>query len=142
MKAKLENLNNTYAEFGGTYETKVNCNRYEGDNEQADVTYVLLNGKVFMFKEDPSDGYRSYMADEGQVARPKAARFSLEHAPQKVFVQYGRLKTHKEYSSGDFDGLRLFKGNPAMVAEFGTDNSDDYYPSAVSFVNVEAINEV
>lgn len=138
---KLEQLNETEVEFGGVFDSTYEFKNWREESETANVMYVLLNGLVYEFKEDPSDGYRSHCDDAGPVERPKGAKFSLEHAPIKLFARYGTLVSRDKYSSREFEGLRLFKSknDEKCVAEFGTDNADDYYPSYTTYVNVAAL---
>jgi hypothetical protein len=119
---KLQDLNGKWVLFKGVY----------SDNS---MVYVSLNNKVFGFREDPDDGYRSYMVEEGLVQSPKKAAFSFGKKPVKLFARTGDL--------GSFDGLALFlnEEDHEAVAQFGTDHSDDYYPMARDWVDVQRINE-
>lgn len=139
---KLQDLNGKYIEFGGVYETTYDYNTWRDEPEKATVVYALLDGHVFAFKEDPSDGYRSSCDVEEDVPFPEGARFSMQHSPMKLFAKVGISKDDTEYCDTSFEGLKLFhhEDSEKQVAEFGTSNYDDYYPSYRCSVDVEALN--
>lgn len=139
----LQKLNGKKVLFGGVYETTYKIKDEYASQSTGNVTYVLLDGKIYRFREDPSDGYRSHIKDIQQVKRTASMKFSMEHDPQRVFVHYGKRKSKDGYSYGNaFDGLTLYRGDPTLLAEFGTDNSDDYYPTYISFVDCEKFGKV
>lgn len=118
---KLSDLNNQYVLFKGVF-------------NDGETVLVKINDQVFSFTEDPDDGYRSYMITNGSVTPPDYANFNFELNPVKLFVRYG--------NNGSFEGLELYLTEQSdCVAQFGTDNIDDYYPVAMNFVDVVKINE-
>jgi hypothetical protein len=119
---QLKSLTNEAVLFSGYYQ--------DGSN-----VYVKLGGEVYLFSEDPDDGYRSYMIEEGVVTAPPKARFSFAARPVVLFARYT--------NNGSFTGLELFltEDSTDPVAQFGTDLMDDYYPCAISYVDVAKINE-
>lgn len=137
---KLEDLNEKWIEFGGIFDSSYEVKTWRDETETANIVYVLLNGKVFEFKEDPDDGYRSHCLTEEDVERPLNAKFTLEHAPIKLFARSIELKGS---NYDHFDGIKLFKTpeSEKHVAAFGTDNIDDYYPSYIAYIDVKELNK-
>lgn len=105
-----------------------------------EATYFKLDDKVYAFREDEDDGYRSYGVFEGEALPQQYANeiFNLEHQPIEVLVFENNEKD-------DFNGIYIF-GNPEMCGErknyickLGTDHVDDYYPMCTAeFNSVEA----
>lgn len=96
-----------------------------GDHfEDASVIRVRLDGKVYTAIENPDDGYRSSMD-----------RLFVEDCPIKNTFPPIRVlakkKANDTYAVNDtIELIDVVTGK--VVAEFGTDNTDDYYPSFVS----------
>lgn len=98
-----------------------------------DMDYVMLDGNIYGMKEDPLDGYRSYLLDQGIVERPDGAIFSLEKNPVKLWAVS---------DAGDFEGLFLYtEEGGELIGEFGTANTSDYYPSCRINFDANALTE-
>lgn len=98
--------------------------RYGDCFEDANVIRLRLDGKVYTAIEDPSDGYRSSM-DRLFV---EDCLIKNVFPPVKVLA-----KKKANYTYGVNDTIELIDVvTGKVVAEFGTDNTDDYYPSFVS----------
>jgi hypothetical protein len=87
--------------------------------DDASVCVFCLDGKTYTAKEDPDDGYRSYLGEliEGGTVRNM-------FAPQRVLCSM---------TEGDDEILvmrDLVTGKD--VLSIGTDNAEDYYPSFVA----------
>lgn len=116
----------------------LNCEAvlFQGVYEEGESVFVKLNNEVFLFTENPDDGYRSYMVEEGNVPAPKKAKFSFAKQPVALFARYS--------DNGSFSGLELFASEEATepLAQFGTNHMDDYYPLAINYVDVAKINQL
>ncbi len=97
-----------------------------GDSfEDANIIRVRLDGKVYTAVEDPDDGYRSSMRN----------LFVEECALKNAFPPIKVLAKKKadDKWGGVNDTIELIDVvTGKVVVEFGTDNTDDYYPSFVS----------
>ena len=102
-------------------------------SEDANFILVVLDGIAYKFKEDPSDGYRSYM-EEVEITNDKVIN---TFAPQPVICQ---MKPETDdYSRHNI--LEIFDSNNSkLVLELGTDNTDDYYPYCVMNWNPENLS--
>lgn len=105
--------------------------RYSDEWEDCQVCRFRLDGKVYLAIEDPSDGYRSCLASmsEYQDACPM----------QNVFPAVQVLARHRTKSRyHDADVVELIDVVTGQtVLEFGTDNTDDYYPILVASFSPE-----
>ena len=80
---------------------------------------------VFKVLEDPMDGYRSYLGAIEYTSKHNSTFFARPIARVRIETYEGR---NAEYSQGD-QGYRLIDLADGHVwLEFGTDNTDDYYP--------------
>ena len=96
-----------------------------GDSfEDANAIRVRLDGRVYTAIEDPDDGYRSSL---GQL-------FVDESEIKNVFPPIRVLAKKKASDTwGVNDTLELVDVvTGKVVVEFGTDNTEDYYPSFVA----------
>ena len=84
-----------------------------------------LDDTIYKCIEDPSDGYRSYMSDFiiandnlGLFDEP-IAKIKVSHIPQ--------------YGMSEYDGIYVLENifTNKILLEFGTDNSDTYYPNYI-----------
>ena len=85
-----------------------------------------MDGKVYLVREDPSDGYRSSMKDIEEVDIKVVNQFP----PCKV---KGRRRKNSEYGEKNdvIDFYDVVTG--LVVLAIGTENIDDYYPSYVAY---------
>lgn len=110
-----------------------------GDTSIADAFYVKIDNTILEFKENPDDGYRSYCDAEIVTSVPQNVFFNLESHPIRCYL--------KNYDGADndneFRGIKFFTDEDCskMLAEFGTNHSDDYYPSCICYMDIPAINE-
>lgn len=103
-------------------------------SEDAMVACVRLDGVLYEFKEDPSDGYRSGL-EYARVIEPEVVPAGALAVFPPVVVE-ARLCTNAEPSSTYRDAsdeiLYLVReSDGATIMTVGTDNLDDYYPSFV-----------
>jgi len=83
-----------------------------------DNTSFKLGRNVWCAVEDEDDGYRSYL---GSVVVDVGDHIFFDRPLGTVRIEVD--------SVGDFDGFRLVDISDGHVwLQFGTDNSDDYYP--------------
>lgn len=98
-----------------------------GDDDPAQIRFVL-DGVTYAAIEDPDDGYRSAL--EGVfICKDKIAN---TFSPVPVVVS--RLDDSNIYTIAHPDGR--------VIVEFGTDNSDDYYPCFVGRFDPTALGEI
>lgn len=92
--------------------------------EDANVIRLRLDGKVYVAIENPEDGYRSSMD------RLFVDGDTIKNAFPPVRV-LARKKGGDNYSVNDIiELIDMVTGK--VVAEFGTDNTADYYPCFVA----------
>lgn len=116
--------------------------------KDADGVAFILDGKTYIAIEDPEDGYRSSMED---LFIDDSFEVSNKFPGQEVevkFINHEQLEgciTHDkdywdDYSQDDFFGLAIYdKITKSLVANIGTDFSDDYYPCFRGYFNPEAL---
>lgn len=115
---------------GVDFETVPPRGRYD---DVANAIRFRLDGKIYVGIEDPSDGYRSCLADIQVVSGPPIKnRFPAV----KVRAEY---RSRNEYTSCDILSLVDVENNE-VVLEVGTDNNDDYYPSFVHWFSPEKLS--
>lgn len=84
-----------------------------------------VDGIIFKVLEDPNDGYRSCLGVIEYGEESDAIFFRKGLARVRIETYEGR---NVDYSSGD-QGYQLVDVEDGHVwLEFGTDNTDDYYP--------------
>jgi hypothetical protein len=107
----------------------VSPDRAEWADRDATVVVWRLNDVLYAFHEDPSDGYRSSLADV-LIIQP-------EDIPGDAFAVFdpmvveARLCTRVvDWSSSRDEVLYLVReSDDLVIAEIGTTQIDDYYPS-------------
>ena len=83
---------------------------------------------VFKVLEDPNDGYRSCLGTIDYTDEHNSIFFRTPIARVRIETYEGR---NREYSQGD-QGYQIVDITDGHVwLEFGTDNTDDYYPCFV-----------
>lgn len=96
--------------------------RYGDYTDHCQIFRFRLDGKVYTAIEDPSDGYRSSMGE----------LFVSDDAMKNVFPPIRVVAKKKAPGYGENDTLEFIDATTGkVVAEVGTDNSDDHYPSFV-----------
>ena len=84
-----------------------------------------VDGIIFKVLEDPSDGYRSCLGVIEYGEESNSIFFRKALARVRIETYEGR---NVDYSSGD-QGYQLVDiSDDHIWLEFGTDNTDDYYP--------------
>lgn len=140
--------------FEGIYETKEQQSRQydwqeESDLPEVSVAYVKIDGKIFKFEEDPSDGYRSYCRESRVDKAPKGARFNFQDHP--VLVCMAEIdgenvgdpdNKYSTFDLKDFRGIVIYspRDKSTVLGCFGTDNIGDYYPGCRMYMDIVAIN--
>lgn len=98
----------------------------------------LMDGRIYVATEDPSDGYRSSLGSLRLVDGPPIKN---TFAPVRVV---GRVLDHSGYAGGSHAELLEFilvsSGEPVLTV--GTENDDDYYPSCVLDFNPKVLGLV
>lgn len=105
--------------------------RYYGP---ANAMLFILNGVCYAAVEDPDDGYRSscrniYIIDDKSLVK------------KLVTNRFRGVKVSARYCTEDGNDLVILTevdGNG--IAEFGTDYTDEYYPSFVASFRPEEMN--
>lgn len=140
--------------FEGLYETRSKQTpeydwQDESDMQEVSVAFVKIDGKIYRFEEDPSDGYRSYCRETTVPEAPPEARFNFQDYPVLVCMQRldsGQVGEDDSYSNSDlkdFSGIVIFspRDKKTVLGYFGTDNVGDYYPGCRMWMDIPAINE-
>jgi len=96
--------------------------RYSADSGGLAFT---LDGVTYAAVENPDDGYRSSM--DRIAILPSGIEMATPIPPHVVV---GRKQTHCEYGAAECVELIDVETGKTVI-RFGTDNSDDYYPSFV-----------
>lgn len=119
------------ASFAGTFTLDargefVVPGQYAGGLENAHTELLRLDGVLFAFTEDPSDGYRSMLAGARPIMEAEIPPGSLSSfAPRVVTIHHFGGDNHNVIVGVDERiGLALF--------EIGEIDLDDYYPSFVA----------
>ena len=88
-----------------------------------------VDGIAFKVLEDPNDGYRSHLGAIEYGEESNAIFFQNPIAEVRIET-YSELSHGNEYEGGEKnEGYRLVDINDGHVwLEFGTDNTDEYYP--------------
>lgn len=122
---------------GVSYCTSQNKGVYS--NMEAQQIFLFIDGVMYVVQEDPNDGYRSCMKDRILVADTMPINIWLPPEPvigrhiAKYSDRYARTGTKEWYSCDRCDVMELWSTKTNLcVVEFGTDYSEDYYPSFVS----------
>lgn len=100
--------------------------------------YVMLDGVIYNFQEDPDDGYRSYLGDI--VVCDSLMPLNVWMPPEEVMCRviekdserYGNDNKSYAYREDRCQILELWSTKTNLcVLEVGTCYADDYYPSFV-----------
>ena len=87
-----------------------------------------VDGIVFKVLEDPDDGYRSLLGAIEYGEENNAIFFEMPIAKVRIET-YDELSNDNSFHSERTQGYRLIDLDDGHVwLEFGTDNTDDYYP--------------
>jgi hypothetical protein len=116
-KVELETLVGEHELSGVDFEEVKASDRY---NEDANVIRFVLDGKIHVATEDPSDGYRSSLRDVEIVDGPPVTNM---FGPVKVV---GSALPNGDYVNDCIQFRDAANGE--VILEVGTMNTDDYYP--------------
>jgi hypothetical protein len=110
-------------ELTGVGQEQVRLKTSYGSGEESTHFSFVLNGNCYTAIEDPSDGYRSSL---NRLALTKGTKITNRFLPVKVTGRRGEAGYYKS------DLVELVdEVTGKTVIEFGTSNTDDYYPSFV-----------
>lgn len=112
--------------------------------------YFMLDGVIYVVREDPDDGYRSHCRDI--LIDDTHMPVNVWHPPEEVFCSF--IEDTKQsadpswweewYRDGGCQLVEMVSTKTKkVVLRFGTDNVEDYYPVFVASFKPEAmgINE-
>lgn len=99
---------------------------------------LCLNNLAFVFWCDPDDGYRSYLTDVLVFPHQK---FTTMFSP--VPVQAVIAEDVEDFGDSQNTTLLNLMATDInkSVAQFGTDYSDDYYPTGIFYLDAETLDE-
>lgn len=125
----LEDLKGTHTLDTAPVWTEAAPNYWTDRN--ADIMTIGIDGKTFIFTENPSDGYRSYMKDVEVVeGLDKALLSGAAPVGRQVFITYDAGKS--SYYGEQNDLIMIYDIETGHLwGRLGTRNVDDYYPSCV-----------
>ncbi len=115
---KLEDLIGEHLLSGVDFDHE-SIRQYRNLYEDAETINIVLDGKTYTAVEDPSDGYRSCMAEI------KESDYKVKNRFAAVRV-LGRLRDDDYYVNDVIEFLSLETGK--VVLSVGTAHADDYYP--------------
>ena len=106
------------------------------ENDANCIYYMADKGsgkKIWKNRENPSDGYRSYMDgfEEIPVSEVLEQKFNLNEQPIEITI---------DEDSDNFTGVVFYSLKGTEIGRIGTQNLDDYYPSARDELDIIAIN--
>lgn len=141
--------------FEGVYETQEKQTKEydwqeEHELQEIQIAYVKIDGKIFRFEEDPSDGYRSYCRETIVDTVPPNCKFNFEDHPVLVcFTEHsesgdvGNPDNYGATDMRDFRGIVIYspRDKETVLGFFGTADVGDYYPSCRMYMDIAAINE-
>lgn len=104
---------------------------YHSDSS-ANCIRFRLDGVLYCAEEDEEDGYRSCLGT-----------IWVEEDPTTIQNVFKRTRVYCEYDNDwNHDIVRIYdRATEKLLIEFGTDNSDDYYPSFVGNFNAENMRQ-
>jgi len=101
-------------------------------DEDAHVAVLRLDGVLYWFQENPSDGYRSML---GHIRIVEASEL-----PPGALIEFERIAVDiKESAEEAQDTIIGMTKSGSVLFEIGTRNFDDYYPSFVSHWHPEVM---
>jgi len=95
-----------------------------GWEDYGDDYLICIDGINYLMIEDLNDGYRSNMLDPEITDREIKNKFE----EQEVFIKH---RTDGHYSGEEADVMEIYSMSGDLILEIGTENIDDYYPSAI-----------
>lgn len=104
---------------------------YHSDSS-ANCIRFRLDGVLYCAEEDENDGYRSCLGTIWVEADPNTIQNVFKR--RRVYCQH-----HLDFNH---DIVRIYdRATEKLLIEFGTDNTDDYYPSFVGNFNASNMGE-
>ena len=116
---------------------------HDWQDGSARVVLMRLNGVLYWFQEDPSDGYRSALSHVRIAGLADVPPGALVEFPPRLVNCWIRTKPTVEFYTDD-QGDEFYtdqrdeilvgvdEATNTILFEIGTDNLDDYYPSFIS----------
>lgn len=93
------------------------------DDGMGDGVIIVLDDKIYSCYEDPDDGYRSYSIIRAGVPNNIEKKCTNIFPPQPVNVQF-----EEHYNIWD---CKITNKDGDLILRVGTDELDDYYPTAI-----------
>jgi hypothetical protein len=136
----LESFHNRLGLLSGVWFTEAEADPPDSlwKDQPVDYMYFMLDGYVYRVQEDPDDGYRSHLEDIIVVDQMplnvwQPAEEVMGHHAQKQSELIDHTFDPESYYEDRCNIVQLISTTTAKpVLEFGTDYSDDYYPSFVA----------
>lgn len=105
----------------------------EHQDDSPRVVVLRLDGVLYWFQEDPSDGYRSSLSHVRIAAAPDIPRGGIAEFPSRlVNCWLSTAPTDNFYNQRDEVLVGLDEATHSVLFEIGTTNLDDYYPSFIA----------
>ena len=123
----------------------------DSDYDLSSCVYFMLDGIIYVVRENPDDGYRSHLRDV--VVNNSLMPVNVWSPPEPVFCTYIEKwedSVTTDVTDDDYyrqEELALVEvvstKTKKLVLTFGTSNTNDYYPSFVGVFHPEnmGINE-
>lgn len=137
---RLDHFHNRMGLLSGVWFTEAEADPPDSlwKEQPVDYMYFMLDGVIYRVQEDPDDGYRSHLEDIIVVDQMplnvwQPAEEVIGHHAQKQSELIDHRFDPEGYYEDRCDIVQLISTTTAKpVLEFGTDFSDDYYPSFVA----------
>jgi hypothetical protein len=98
-------------------------------NSPANAYAFRFDGRIYLVREDESDGYRSSHDDVREATEEDLGTITMVEFPTPLVVHCVH-RTAGEYGARDDDVLVVINdATDLVIMEIGTTNADDYYPS-------------
>lgn len=146
----LESFHNRMGLLSGVwFDERTPEPRHGWTYDPATYMYFMVDGVIYCVQEDPDDGYRSHLKD---IVVVNQMPLNVWQPAEEVMGHHAQKNS--ELIDHNFDPTRYYEDRCEIVQlistatakpvlEFGTDYSDDYYPSFVArfYPNKMGINE-
>lgn len=126
-----QNLINLYDDERDFQEEFQESKFFYSELKDASTISLALDGNVYTFTEDPGDGYRSTASDVLVNYLPCSYEYLTIIPPIDVIFYYENNREQDLYTF--FHDSRY--GGIIQLIEIGTDYSDSWYPSFVTYIN-------
>lgn len=107
--------------------------QHDWHDDSPRIVVLRLDGVLYWFQEDPSDGYRSMLSHVRVALDSDLPAGCLAAFPPRLVSCAVRTKsTEEQYGESDEVLVGTDEATGTVLFEIGTHNYDDYYPSFVS----------